>query len=270
MRASVFSAKGAKTESKLELPEKIFEVRPNPTVLRQYIHVYEKIQRAGNVATKTRGKVSGGGRKPWAQKGTGRARQGSVRSPIWVGGGVTFGPQPRTFAAALPEKVRDLALRSALSAKAAAGGIYVIEDPVFKEPKTSQARELLAKLKAAKPLVVFSGEDANISRAFRNLAGVATVEVRNLNPYAVIKAREVVFFKESIGKLKERLGSEKVERTRSKEDRYSRQEQDKKEKGRDRKSLLALDAIETKKSAPKVKKAVAKKPKKTARKVAKK
>lgn len=210
MRVNVFSAKGVKTESKLELPEKIFEVKPNPSALRQYIHVYQKTQRAGTVATKTRGEVSGGGRKPWAQKGTGRARHGSVRSPIWVGGGATFGPQPREFKASLPKQMKDLALRLALSAKAAAGGIYVIEDPVFKEPKTSQARDILAKLKASKPLVVFSRENANIHRSFRNLAEVATSEVGNLNPYAVLKAKEVVFFKESIGKLKERLNKEEI------------------------------------------------------------
>ncbi|MEX0587462.1 MAG: 50S ribosomal protein L4 [Patescibacteria group bacterium] len=210
MRVNIFSAKGVKTESKLELPEKIFEVKPHATVLRQYIHVYQKIQRAGTVATKTRGQVSGGGRKPWAQKGTGRARHGSVRSPIWVGGGKTFGPQPRTFEAALPKKVKDLALRSALSAKAAAGLVYVVADPVFKEPKTSQARELLAKLKTTQPLVVLSEKADNIRLSFRNLVGVETIEVADLNPYAVLAAKEVVFFKEGLGKLKDRLIKEEV------------------------------------------------------------
>ncbi len=209
MRVNVFSAKGIKTEKKIELPEDIFGVKPNPTVLRQYIHVYRNIQRAGTVATKTRGEVSGGGRKPWAQKGTGRARHGSVRSPIWVGGGITFGPQPRTFEALLTKKVKDLALRSALSAKAAAGRVWVIVGPVFKEPKTAVAQQLLEKLKTRKALVIVPKMDANVFRSFRNLAD-ATVELAgNLNPYEVLNSGDLVFFQESIGKLKERLTKER-------------------------------------------------------------
>lgn len=209
MRVSVFSAKGVKTEKKLDLPEDIFGVKPRPAVLRQYIHVYQKTQRSGTLATKTRGDVSGGGRKPWAQKGTGRARQGSVRSPIWVGGGVAHGPHPRDFAAILPKKMKDLTLRLALSAKAAAGQVYVVVDPVFKAPKTSQARELLAKIKVSRPLVVLAGRDVNVQRSFRNLAEAATVEVANLNPYAVLKAGDLVLFRGSIDNLKKRLGKEK-------------------------------------------------------------
>ena len=209
MRVNVFSAKGIKTEKKIELPEDIFGVKPNPTVLRQYIHVYRNIQRAGTVSTKTRGEVSGGGRKPWAQKGTGRARHGSVRSPIWVGGGITFGPQPRTFEALLTKKVKDLALRSALSAKAAAGRVWVIVGPVFKEPKTAVAQQLLEKLKTRKALVNVPKMDANVFRSFRNLAD-ATVELAgNLNPYEVLNSGDLVFFQESIGKLKERLTKER-------------------------------------------------------------
>ena len=209
MRVSVYSAKGIKTEKKIELPEDIFGVKPNPTVLRQYIHVYRNIQRAGTVATKTRGEVSGGGRKPWAQKGTGRARHGSVRSPIWVGGGITFGPRPRTFEALLTKKVKDLALRSALSAKAAAGRVWVIVGPVFKEPKTAVAQQLLEKLKTRKALVIVPKMDANVFRSFRNLAD-ATVELAgNLNPYEVLNSGDLVFFQESIGKLKERLTKER-------------------------------------------------------------
>ena len=209
MRVNVFSAKGIKTEKKIELPEDIFGVKPNPTVLRQYIHVYRNIQRAGTVATKTRGDVSGGGRKPWAQKGTGRARHGSVRSPIWVGGGVTFGPQPRTFEALLTKKVKDLALRSALSAKAAAERVWVIVDPVFKEPKTAVAQQLLAKLKTRKALVVVPERNANVFRSFRNLADATVDLVGNLNPYEVLNSGDLVFFQNSIGKLRERLTKER-------------------------------------------------------------
>src|SRR3990172_10172217 len=205
MRVNVFSAKGIKTEKKIELPEDIFGVKPNSTVLRQYIHVYRNIQRAGTVAARMGGKVSGGGRKPWAQKGTGRARHGSVRSPIWVGGGITFGPQPRTFEAILTKKVKDLALRSALSAKAAAGKVWVIVGPVFKEPKTAVAQQLLEKLKTRKALVIVPKMNTNVFRSFRNLADATVELVGNLNPYEVLNSGDLVFFQESIGKLKERL-----------------------------------------------------------------
>ena len=209
MRLNVYSAKGIKTEKKIELPEDIFGIKPNPSVLRQYIHAYQTTQRAGTAATKTRGQVSGGGRKPWAQKGTGRARQGSVRSPIWVGGGVSFGPHPRTFAAISPKKFKDLALRSALSAKAAAGRIYVVEDLILKEPKTAFASHLLAKLKSRKSLVIVPDMDGNVFRSFRNLAETLIEQVGNLNPYDVLNSGDLVFFQGSIGKLKERLEEEK-------------------------------------------------------------
>ena len=117
MKVNVYSEKGAKLQSKVELPKDIFGIKPNKAALRQYIRVYRINQRQGTVATKTRGEVRGGGKKPWPQKGTGRARHGSIRSPIWVGGGVAHGPRPRKFGLSIPKKIRDLALRSALSAK---------------------------------------------------------------------------------------------------------------------------------------------------------
>src|SRR3989304_5892931 len=110
MRVIVYSAKGIKTEKKMELPEDIFGVKPNATVLRQYIHVYRNIQRAGTVATKTRGEVSGGGRKPWVEKGTGRARHGPGRHPVWDGGALNVVPRPPILVAQQSKKVKDLAL----------------------------------------------------------------------------------------------------------------------------------------------------------------
>src|SRR4030043_522429 len=118
MRGSVYSEKGTKTASTAELPKDVFEVKPNEAALRQYVHIYQINQRQGTVATKTRGDVSGGGRKPWAQKGTGRARQGSTRSAQWVGGGKVHTPKPRKYTKLMPRKMRHAALRSALSVKA--------------------------------------------------------------------------------------------------------------------------------------------------------
>ncbi|OGC38138.1 50S ribosomal protein L4 [candidate division WWE3 bacterium RBG_19FT_COMBO_53_11] len=205
MRVKIYSEKGIKTESTTELPKEIFEIKPNGAAMRQYLHVYQINQRRGTVATKTRGEVSGGGRKPWAQKGTGRARQGSTRSPIWVGGGSTHGPQPYDFTAVLPKRTRDLALRSALSEKAGSDRVFVVSEFAPKKPQTSLAWKLLHKLGAQSPVVVIPGKDEKISRSFRNIEGVVIETAAALNPYEVIRAKSVVLMKESIGRLESRL-----------------------------------------------------------------
>ena len=205
MRVHIYSEKGIKTERTTELPKEIFEIKPNETAMRQYLHVYQINQRRGTVATKTRGEVAGGGRKPWAQKGTGRARQGSTRSPIWVGGGATHGPKPYDFAAVLPRQIRDLALRSALSEKAAADKIFVVGEFSPKYPKTSLAASLLHNLGAPDPLVVIPEKDEKITRSFRNIEGVVLETAAALNPFEVVKAKSVVLLKESIETLKNRL-----------------------------------------------------------------
>jgi large subunit ribosomal protein L4 len=216
MRVKIYSEKGIKTESTTELPKEIFEIKPNGAVMRQYLHVYQINQRRGTVATKTRGEVSGGGRKPWAQKGTGRARQGSTRSPIWVGGGSTHGPQPYDFTAVLPKRIRDLALCSALSEKAGSDRVFVVSEFVPKKPQTSLAWKLLHKLGAQSPVVVIPGKDEKISRSFRNIAGVVIETAAALNPYEVVRAKSVVLLKESIGRLEERLGGKPKVKEQSK------------------------------------------------------
>lgn len=205
MKADVYTEKGTKTQSKTALPKEIFGIKPNQAALRQYIHVYQTNQRQGTVSAKTRGEVRGGGKKPWPQKGLGRARHGSIRSPIWVGGGVAHGPRPRSFQRSLPKKVRDLALRSALSSKAAAKQIYVLKSFAPKEPKTSLAAALLTKLGLGRTLVVTPQKDAVVGRSFRNIPRVEIEAVATLNPYQVVKAKDILLLQESIGKLKERL-----------------------------------------------------------------
>lgn len=221
MRVPVYSEKGVKTESTTELPKEVFEIKPDLVALRQYIHIYQINQRQGTVATKTRGEVSGGGRKPWAQKGTGRARQGSTRSPVWVGGGKTFGPQPRDLEAALPKKIRDLALRSALSEKASAGRVFVIKEFSPKEPKTSLAAQLLRKLDVKTPLVVIPGEDSKTTRSFRNIPDVVLGTAATLNPYEVVRSGSVVLLKASVDLLKNRLEEKSKESTPKKPGRRS-------------------------------------------------
>ncbi|NLY30171.1 MAG: 50S ribosomal protein L4, partial [Firmicutes bacterium] len=134
-KVAVYNMQG-NTVGELELNDEIFAAPVNTGLMHQAVVMYLANQRRGTAATKTRAAVSGGGRKPWRQKGTGRARHGSIRSPIWVGGGVTFGPQPRDYRLAMPKKARRQALKSALSSKVAAGSLIVVDELKFDEPKT--------------------------------------------------------------------------------------------------------------------------------------
>jgi large subunit ribosomal protein L4 len=211
MKTDLYSEKGTKLSTRVDLPGDVFEIDPNEAALKQYIHVYQTNQRRGTVKTKTRSEVSGGGRKPWRQKGTGRARHGSTRSPIWIGGGIAHGPQPRKFALSVPKKIAKLALRSALSLKAKEGKIKLLEGLSFEVPKASAAAKLLGKLKLGKRiLVVIPGQDENLYRSFRNLEGVEVRATQNLNAYDVVLARDLVLLRGSIGKIEERLGKKET------------------------------------------------------------
>jgi len=206
MKANLYSEKGTKLSTKVELPKEIFGIKPNEAALRQYLHVYQTNQRRGTVSTKTRGEVRGGGRKPWRQKGTGRARHGSIRSPIWVGGGVAHGPKPRKFSLSIPKKIANLALKSAFSLKAKEEKIKVLKELTFKEPKTARAAELIKKLKLGRRVLVVTPErDEKLYRSFRNIEGLVVRTAQNLNAYDVVLTEDILFLKEAIGKLKERL-----------------------------------------------------------------
>lgn len=206
MKVNLYSEKGTKLTTKVELPKEIFGIEPNEAVLRQYLHVYQVNQRRGTASTKTRSEVRGGGRKPWRQKGTGRARHGSIRSPIWVGGGVAHGPKTRKLSLSIPKKSANLALKSAFSLKAKEEKIKVLRGLTFKEPKTSQAVKLLEKLKLrGRALIVTPERDEKLYRSFRNIKGVVVKTAQNLNAYDVVLAEETIFLKEAIGNLKERL-----------------------------------------------------------------
>ena len=209
MKVDIFSEKGTKLQSKVQLPDEIFGIKPNDAVLRQYIRVYRINQRPGTSATKTRSEVSGGGKKPWAQKGTGRARHGSTRSPIWVGGGVTFGPQPHKTELSIPKKVKDLALKSALSWRASQGNVWVVEKFSPPKPQTSLAVKLLKKLGLGKTLVATPAADGKAVLSFRNIPGVSVTDVSSLNAYDVISAPSVLFLKDGVAELAKRLGAAK-------------------------------------------------------------
>ena len=175
------------TVDELELNEDVFAAAVNEGLMHQAVVMYLANQRRGTAATKTRAAVRGGGRKPWRQKGTGRARHGSIRSPIWVGGGVTFGPTPREYRFSMPRKARRQALRSALSSKVAAGNLIVLDDLQFDEPRTRNMVGVLRNLQAeGKSLVVTCDAGRNVFLSARNISGVVTSRAQDLNVYTVL------------------------------------------------------------------------------------
>jgi large subunit ribosomal protein L4 len=162
-------------------------------------------RRSGSAKVKGRSEVRGGGRKPWKQKGTGRARAGTIRSPIWRGGGQIHGPAPRSYAYRLPRSARKAALRSALSQKARDGQVRVIDSLVFEQPKTKQMRELLGNLGIKSALIVTSGPDANVALSARNLPWVTAMPVAGLNVYDLLKHEILLITQDALAVVEERL-----------------------------------------------------------------
>ena len=184
---------GAETGT-VELDAATFGIEPNVAVLHQVVTAQLAAARAGTQSTKTRAEVRGGGAKPWRQKGTGRARQGSIRAPHWRGGGVALGPKPRSYRQRTPKKMVKLALRSALSDRAAEGKVAVVSRWDFAAPKTREARLALSALGVeGRALVVLGPEDAVAAKSFRNLPDVHVLRVGELNAYDVLCSDWVVF-----------------------------------------------------------------------------
>jgi large subunit ribosomal protein L4 len=203
-KVAVYNTAGQQT-GEIELNEGIFGVEVNEAVLHQAVVLQLANQRLGTHKTKTRAEVRGGGRKPWKQKGTGRARAGSTRSPIWVGGGITFGPQPRSYKKALPRKVRRLALKSALSSKIEGGNIFVLEGLKMDAPKTKEFASVLKNLNLAdsKTLFVTTGDDAAVARSANNIPGVKTVTADGLNVYDILYHTKLVLLKDAVNTVEE-------------------------------------------------------------------
>ena len=163
--------------------------------------------RAGTASTKTKGFVRGGGKKPWRQKGTGRARAGSIRSPLWVGGGTIFGPQPRDYSYRLPKKARKQALLSALSAKNRDGKIIVLDKWELAEPKTKLMRKILDDLKVTSALIVIAQSDERVERSARNLPAVKVLRVEGLNVYDLLRHEHLILTEGSLRLIEERLAA---------------------------------------------------------------
>lgn len=163
-------------------------------------------RRRGTACTKTRGEVAGGGRKPWRQKGTGRARHGSIRSPIWVGGGVVFGPRPRDFSKKVNHKVKQLALRKALSERLKAGEVLIVEEFTLNAPKTREFVRTLAALQVEGSVLIVTAEaDPTLVRASRNVPGVEVTPSASLNTYQVLRYDKLVFTREAFSRVEARL-----------------------------------------------------------------
>lgn len=187
----------------IDLQESVFGVPVHKQALHQAVVRHLAGLRRGTASTKTRAEVRGGGRKPWRQKGTGRARVGSIRSPIWRGGGIAFGPKPRSYTQALPRKMRQLVLKSALSSRAQSKNIYVLEDISLEQPKTKDICRLLAALGIDRSvLVVVSESQPNLQLAARNLPYVKVVQVNHLNSYDILAAEKMVVTKEALEKIR--------------------------------------------------------------------
>ncbi len=200
---SVFDSKGKKV-SDIELAESVFGVEPNQSAMHLCVVNYLANQRQGTQSTKTRSEVSGGGRKPWRQKGTGRARQGSTRSPQWTHGGIAHGPKPREYGFSINKKVKRLAMKSALSTKVAAAEMVVLESLELGAIKTKDVVSVLSSLETGKKvLIVLPEKNDVIYRSARNIAGVEVSLVNTLNVYDILNCDTMVVLKDAVSKIEE-------------------------------------------------------------------
>jgi len=205
VNVKVYDIKGREVEE-MELDKDIFSGEINQAVLRKAVLAYQSNQRQGTACTKTRGEVRGGGRKPWVQKGTGRARVGSIRSPIWVGGGTVFGPKSRSFKYSLSKRIKRLALRDALRKKINEGLFFVLNEFLIEEPKTKRMVEFLNNFSVkGKALLIVDRWNDNMKKASSNLKNLELNLVRLVCAFDVLACDSVFITKQALAKLEERL-----------------------------------------------------------------
>ncbi len=205
-QAKKYDREGNQIED-IELPADLFVDKINKAVVHKVVNTQLASIRSGNASTKTRSEVRGGGRKPWRQKGTGRARHGSIRSPLWVGGGITFGPKPRSFDKKVMKKEKKLALRSILTDKASTDSILILDELQFPEPKTRQVIDLLDNLDLnnKKVLILLANKDENIYLSARNVPGVKTLVIAALNAYDLLDNDYIIMTEDVLPELEEVL-----------------------------------------------------------------
>ncbi|MDD5424225.1 MAG: 50S ribosomal protein L4 [Candidatus Omnitrophica bacterium] len=197
----IYNIKGQPV-GKFELDKKVFDGKVNEAILHQVVRMYEANQRQGTADTKTRSEVRGGGKKPWKQKGTGRARAGTSRSPLWRGGGKIFGPHPRDYSYSVPKSVRKLALVSSLNAKVNDNDMIVLDDLKLEKAKTKEFVAVLEKIKAEKkPMIVLDKKDESVVRASRNIRSLILRDYKTLNAYEILKQKKVVITQKALEAL---------------------------------------------------------------------
>lgn len=195
------------TVGQVQLADSVFGIEANEHVMHLAVVRHLAALRSGTHDTKTRSEVRGGGKKPWRQKGTGRARAGTRVSPLWRGGGITFGPHPRSYQLGMPKKVRRLALKSALSTKAQNGQLIVLDELVVDAPKTKTIVAMLQALEAEKALIVTSVVDQNVALSARNIPGITVVDTNSANVYEVLKHKSLILTKDAVAKFEEVLAN---------------------------------------------------------------
>ena len=200
--AKLFNMAGQQI-GEIELSEGIFGIEPNEAVVHEVVKNHLANRRQGTQSTLTRAEISGGGKKPWRQKGTGHARQGSTRAPQWTHGGIAFGPKPRDYSYELNKKVKRLALKSVLSAKAALGAVVVIDELKMESVKTKAMVEFLAKVGAEKAIIVTPEVNENVIKSARNIPGVVTTTAKILSVYDIVKAKSLVLDKAALAIIEE-------------------------------------------------------------------
>jgi large subunit ribosomal protein L4 len=202
-KVAVYDMRGAQV-GEIDLNDKVFGIEPNEAVVQQFVKMQLANKRVGTASTKTRAEVRGGGKKPWKQKGTGRARVGSSRNPVWRGGGIAFGPKPRDYSYTLPRKVRRLALKSALSSKVLDSNVIVVDILNFDEPRTKLMIETLGLLNAgAKTLVITADGDVNVYKSARNIPGVKSLKADYINVFDVLKHETLLMTKDAVARVEE-------------------------------------------------------------------
>ena len=202
-KVDVYNMQGKKV-SDVELNEAVFGIEPNETIVHSVLVNYLANQRQGTQSTKTRAEVRGGGKKPWRQKGTGRARQGSIRAPQWIKGGIALGPKPRSYSYRINKKEKQLAIKSLLSAKVLDNELTVVDKLEVKEPKTSVMVKALTSLKVeGKTLIILADKNENVLLSSRNIEGVKTIELNTINVFDLLNCNKLVLPLDTVKKLEE-------------------------------------------------------------------
>ncbi|MCG4527493.1 MAG: 50S ribosomal protein L4 [Clostridiales bacterium] len=201
-KANVYNMAG-KQVGEIDLSDAIFGIEPNESVVHDVVKNHLANCRQGTQSALTRAEVSGGGKKPYRQKGTGRARQGSTRAPQWTHGGIVFAPKPRSYRYTLNKKVKRLALKSVLSAKAAEGNVLVVDDMTLPEVKTKNVAAFLSAVGASKALMVTNEVNENVVKSARNIPGVETSPARLINVYDILKAKQLIVDKAALAVIEE-------------------------------------------------------------------